>query len=832
MDWRTATRTPLGKGAKIILDHCVIVNDDEPSEVLEGGTCLVYHGHVESGAGIVSGNKVIIKEFYPESQDTIFDISREGDMLSIAKSTKEAHIFLSKYKQYMQGLESQKELARSKAMEVAVKPWFEGWYGDSYYIVSDVHTGEDMEKYQPENLSDKVAMAVSVAEMMDILHNAGYIMLDFKPANLMYVKKPRMVKVLDVDSLIDYRNDTAVDKMLYSNMMYASPEVTTLNALSENYVSDSAYQAMRKNYLQPISDVYSMGVYFSQLFLGVTPRIQDRKKEEEQMYQQFMELHKNEPGISEKKLAVVGKRIANIVYKATITNRQKRKKLGYATAESMMKDLMSVYHYLTSEIIVTKKEVAKANTTFVAYDMLQKYPLYDYASIDTNGVRKLKVAIYGNYVMRTEMLSAIISIGQMLNSTLDIYLVSEDAREFWNRYLKKNPGLSRAVTWSCDGEICSDEIDEKLVDRSLAAVHLLTEDTDSRCQQLYEEGCKYFILLHEDVRENEKLLKTLSSAKDSFIGVIQTEEEVSVDTACGMDISIISVDSFTEYYNEKMFEAQIFKMGMMAHAYYCGYMNEDADVDMEDVENEFRKNLYNVASSERCALHGIYKMASIGLDIHKPGRILNYYRKIQNQEFLEKLIWMEHLSWCAYMLTTGAMPIDIKNMNEYAYQKGNDWKKKDGPNLMHPVLAAGKPKMGLLDHDWSKTLSDEQIDNLDALDMVSYQMHRWYIDHKEEFRGQLHRVLEMVGENNNIFTGIKEYGDKIIDAMGTYAEGEHQEYISEWKCKMKEASICFPENRGISEIDKVMKPVLDFYRERDFKKVTGEMVFAVVDMIV
>ena len=95
MDWRTSGRTPLEKGAKIILEHCVIVNDDEAADVLEGGTCLVYHGHIESGAGIVSGNKVIIKEFYPESQDTVFDIYREDGVLSIAKSTKEKRIFLS-----------------------------------------------------------------------------------------------------------------------------------------------------------------------------------------------------------------------------------------------------------------------------------------------------------------------------------------------------------------------------------------------------------------------------------------------------------------------------------------------------------------------------------------------------------------------------------------------------------------------------------------------------------------------------------------------------------------------------------------------------------------
>ena len=94
----------------------------------------------------------------------------------------------------------------------------------------------------------------------------------------------------------------------------------------------------------------------------------------------------------------------------------------------------------------------------------------------------------------------------------------------------------------------------------------------------------------------------------------------------------ISVSCFSEVYSEKMYEEQVYKMGLMAHAYYRGWLRQQETLDMEQLEQEYRNNIYSRMSSERAALHGIYKMASIGVDRNRPGRFRAYFEKISDQK--------------------------------------------------------------------------------------------------------------------------------------------------------------------------------------------------------
>ena len=50
-----------------------IARDGENEEYSAGSSCLVYRGHIVSGTGVVPGMQVIIKEFYPMSEDLSID---------------------------------------------------------------------------------------------------------------------------------------------------------------------------------------------------------------------------------------------------------------------------------------------------------------------------------------------------------------------------------------------------------------------------------------------------------------------------------------------------------------------------------------------------------------------------------------------------------------------------------------------------------------------------------------------------------------------------------------------------------------------------------------
>lgn len=480
-------------------------------------------------------------------------------------------------------------------------------------------------------------------------------------------------------------------------------------------VPDREMERMWRRLLRPISDIYSIGIYFSTLFWGY--KISDESSEEEvqEAAKKFVIDYREEVSISEKRLKEIGEYLIKIVRKSTIFNREKRKKVGYANAADLMKDLNKVYFMLTAEEFVPRKEIAKANATFAAYNMLQKYPLFDYMVIDKNGQKQLKVILKGEHAMREGMLATLISVGQMLDTKLSIGVVSNDAEEFWNYFIskEKNPALKDAVVWYTNGQLTSGDVDQNLVARPLADIYLFSDDkTDTMRMLTLEEEYRYLIFLEEDYEENpfdKELVTELSEG--SFVGYLSSQGDIQ-DGEMAADLFGISVDSFSEIYNERMFKEQIYKMGLMAHAYYCGYMQEDAEVDMKELEKEFRQNIYNIESSERCALHSIYKMASLGLDRNRPGRFLQFYKKIQNPEILEELAWLEHLSWSAYMLTLGAIPVSMDEFESYAYKNNNDWKDcTDKDHIRHPLLV-------------SSTAGNEE----DMLDVVSRKINAWWAE--------------------------------------------------------------------------------------------------------
>ena len=81
---------------------------------------------------------------------------------------------------------------------------------------------------------------------------------------------------------------------------------------------------------------------------------------------------------------------------------------------------------------------------------------------------------------------------------------------------------------------------------------------------------------------------------------------------------------------------------------------------VREIEQEsYAGNHYNRASSERAALHLIYKLASIGImDLGDPGLIDQLNEKLYAKsktaiENLERLVWLEHKSWTAFMLCSG-----------------------------------------------------------------------------------------------------------------------------------------------------------------------------------
>jgi serine/threonine protein kinase len=876
-------RRPMPAGTQICIEgtDLVIARDGKIEDYYAGSTCMVYSGHVVSGAGIVPGIRVIIKEFYPSSKNVLFDIERREDgALHIEQSTQERKEYIEKWKQFELGYKYQQELSGSNAMEIAIKPLFAGKWGDSFYIISDAHMGTDLKERKPTTLKEKLAAAVSLAETMDILHENNYMMLDIKPENFLWINKPNIIRIVDTDSIVAYDDPDRIRRqILFSNQEFMSPDVEFIRYTMQHGASPKEEAEVRSRCLTPNADRYTMGAFLYQLFFGKNPQFKDYSEYvektlqggEQNLLMQLKELYPTEKRGEREKTELALKSLLAILKKLLIRKPWKRQRDGFRTDKEIVSALNEIYAGLASEKLVLRKEIATANARFAAYNLLQKYPLFDYQMENPEGKSELHVAIIGKHVMRKDMLSAVISIGQMLEQTLTVELVADDAEQFWDDYLSasQNPALAKAVTWEVNGQSRSEEIDKGLVSRSLAHLKIYT-DTG------YIPQAGYYILLEED---ETKLRKWLGDIEDLvkieepdakrkvFVGILQNEfinerefsKHSSVsDTVTGsrtdsrIDTYIISSDAFTESYSEQMFSEKIYQMGLMCHTYYANGMEQGAMVDMEEMDRQFRKDVYNITSSERCALHGIYKMASIGIDRKQPGRSLGYFRMIRQPQVLEELAWLEHMSWTAYMLTSGACPVAMEEFGTYAYLRGNDWKDKSDPDhIRHPLLAASERNCAN-DLRGVKSLRDvpeEVAHSLDPLDKVSWEIARWYVSRKEEFKSSYRdwlsdiRAFSESGGQSEKSEELKELVDRLetdgldcIENIGNTIQEQDTEYRDAWKNLIKELKLLLLDddegNELIVRAERIMKPVLQSYDDRDFKQYDRDLTYAVIDMIV
>lgn len=825
-----------------------VINDSSKEEVGCGSSSLVYYGHIKGGNGFIAGTKVIIKEFYPILKSTDAEIFREkSGELKISETTKQMGEYQSRKVQFMQGIQNQKKLSDSQALEIGVKPFIEGPWGDSYYVISDVHQGVVLSEVEFKTLEEKIVAAMKVIECLDILHENGYLMLDMKPENFLWISKPTMVRILDVDSIISLNTEAKEPAKLFRNNLYAAPEIEFLEEKAME-VSEQQFFRYYKKMLSPQTGIYMAGVYFFQLFFGKLPKEEVGEKiQEEVLLREFLNCYIQESSVEKEELKSMGESLIKIIKKMTMSRPKKR----YQSAGEVMEQLNQLLYTIASVKLIPKKQAAKANATFLAYNMLQKYPLFHYASTDKKKVLQLKIVLAGCHEMRREFLSALISIGQMLSAQLHIYLVDNDAELFWQDYTSadNNYALQEAVLCEVNGKMTVNEWNTELVSRPLAIIHLVTDKLENRIEDIViKEECRYFVLMDEDERHNQQNIKKITLRSDNlekrFIAYFY-ERETFGDREFAKNIEIfpISTLQFSENYNERMFKERIYEMGLLVHAYYNGFMEPDAEGDMEWLEKDFRKDIYNVLSSERCAIHSIYKVASIGIDRKKPGRIRNYFRKISNPEILEQLAWIEHLSWSAYMLTSGAYQEDISSLDTYAYIGGNDWKNKENPkHIGHPLLVSSEIGSSLEVKRW-KQMSKEEVLSLDRLDRISYEIIEWYIRHKERFQERLEisyfeieRTIDLLADEQKkskvekLFSEVKERGKLCID----YMEERDRRNTEQWESSFKKAYNYIKAERlnvDLNIIKKNMQPVLDFYKERDYKALDRDMVWASLDML-
>ena len=109
-----------------------------------GASCITYIVRLFTEEKI--GVRMIMKEFYPAPGKETFEAKREGTRLCFAKETISGRTFRHMRDNFRKSYRLQTELSGGASMEIMVRPYNMAEYGDSYYILSDIHLGTILSK--------------------------------------------------------------------------------------------------------------------------------------------------------------------------------------------------------------------------------------------------------------------------------------------------------------------------------------------------------------------------------------------------------------------------------------------------------------------------------------------------------------------------------------------------------------------------------------------------------------------------------------------------------------------------------------------------------------
>lgn len=356
-------REPLQRGDKLYLKfadtngglYSKTVEIEGQIEHGEGSTCIVYEGRT-----LDDEMPVIVKEFYPISTEGLFSIERNPDKsLDISSYAKATLEYQGREAQFLKCAEKQRNLsADSNTREIMVR--YRGCceYGDSYYILSEIHNGRALRLEEFKTLEEKLDVMVMIADIVNILHSKDYLFIDLSPQNLLWIKESehvKSIKLFDVDSILDLNDLNNIHRSdIYVNSKYASPQMCKL--LNCNTVD---FDNKKATYLDKSMNIYNLGILLFKLLFERFPGKKELNFGVDAVCRLKNELHEKYKE-SLYNLEEISSKIMDIL---KISLSQERMERDNLTSEKLLEYLKEIQTkiIIAPELYKEKKSIASAN---------------------------------------------------------------------------------------------------------------------------------------------------------------------------------------------------------------------------------------------------------------------------------------------------------------------------------------------------------------------------------------------------------------------------------------------------------------------------------------
>ena len=254
-------RTPLALGTVLPLSD-LNGNSMECSvgkEIGRGSSCIVYEGEYRAGTG---DRKIVrIKECYPYS----LKIIRNADGTLTAAAEDETS-FVDEKERFSEDFSLGNNLFYSDGLSDSLVNSLGIYdYNNTKYIVSTYSAQTTLANRKPASVKECVEAVAQVAKIIERIHEAGYLYLDIKPDNILYISDgvQDRVQLFDFDSLYPY--GIICDKL--ENLRHAFRISFTKG------FAPVELQLAQMNCLGPATDVFGIGALLYYLLFEKAPTV-------------------------------------------------------------------------------------------------------------------------------------------------------------------------------------------------------------------------------------------------------------------------------------------------------------------------------------------------------------------------------------------------------------------------------------------------------------------------------------------------------------------------------------------------------------------------------
>lgn len=226
----------------------------------DGSSGLVYTGKFvdDDGLGQVV-RPIVIKECYPLELAPELLRDPSGELIYKHSDAR----FTAAQNRLARSWELQNTLyCKSDCEEIISRPCFSREGNGTVYLASDLSQGEVLSDYMGNhalNLAERLMLLAAISDAIGSLHDAGYLYLDLKPANVLVDNKHGFhVCFFDFDSMVK-QEDVGKDNIQYSH--------------SFEWTAYEQRQIELNEQICESSDVFSLGAILYWMLTGRKPAL-------------------------------------------------------------------------------------------------------------------------------------------------------------------------------------------------------------------------------------------------------------------------------------------------------------------------------------------------------------------------------------------------------------------------------------------------------------------------------------------------------------------------------------------------------------------------------